>query len=155
MPPVELAVRHVERDHVRGAALEQAVGEAAGRGADVEAVAARRVDPSESSAFASLTPPARDVLLPRLDDHGNVAGTIWPGFAARAPSSPPSRTLPAITAAAARERDSNRPRSASRESSLVFAMRGRVPGGGFRPTGGGVSATATRLCPRAHTNWAT
>ena len=43
-PPVELAVGDVERDHGRGPALEQAVGEAAGRGADVEAAAARRVD---------------------------------------------------------------------------------------------------------------
>ena len=40
--PVELAVADVERDHPRGAALQQAVGEAAGGSADVEAVAARR-----------------------------------------------------------------------------------------------------------------
>ena len=38
--PVELAVADVERDDVPGAALEQHVGEAAGRGADVERVAA-------------------------------------------------------------------------------------------------------------------
>ena len=37
--PVELAVGDVERDDVRRAALQQAVGEAAGRGADVERAA--------------------------------------------------------------------------------------------------------------------
>ena len=39
---VQLAVADVERDHARGAALEQHVAEPAGRGADVEAVDARR-----------------------------------------------------------------------------------------------------------------
>ena len=40
----QLAVGHVERDHVRRAALQQAVGEPAGRGADVERAAAGDVD---------------------------------------------------------------------------------------------------------------
>ena len=56
--PVELAVADVERDDARGAALQQHVGEAAGRGADVER---RRVPatsmPNVSSACASLRPP--------------------------------------------------------------------------------------------------
>ena len=43
-PRVELAVADVERDHPRRAALQQAVGEAAGRGAEVETVASRRID---------------------------------------------------------------------------------------------------------------
>ena len=41
-PRVELAVADVERDHPRGAALQQAIGEPAGRRAEVEAVASRR-----------------------------------------------------------------------------------------------------------------
>ena len=40
--PVELAVADVERDDARRAALQQHVGEAAGRGADVERLAAAR-----------------------------------------------------------------------------------------------------------------
>ena len=40
--PVELPVADVERDDARGAALQQHVGEAAGGGADVERLAARR-----------------------------------------------------------------------------------------------------------------
>ena len=56
--PVKLPVGHVERDHARGAALEQAVGEAAGGGADVERqLAPPGSRPSASSAFASFTPP--------------------------------------------------------------------------------------------------
>ena len=56
--PVELAVADVEGDHVLGAVLQQAVGEAAGRGAGVEAVPARRPPrPRAASAFSSLIPP--------------------------------------------------------------------------------------------------
>ena len=56
--PVELAVADVERDHARRAALQQHVGEAAGRGADVERdAAARRSMAKASSACASLRPP--------------------------------------------------------------------------------------------------
>jgi hypothetical protein len=42
--PRELPVPDVERDDARRAALQQAVGEAAGRSADVEADFARRFD---------------------------------------------------------------------------------------------------------------
>src|SRR3546814_4428761 len=41
---VQLAVADVEGDHARRAALEQAVGEAAGRGSDVEGATARDLD---------------------------------------------------------------------------------------------------------------
>jgi hypothetical protein len=54
---VQLAVADVERDHARGAALQQHVGEAAGRRADVEAVEAAGSTPNASSACASLSPP--------------------------------------------------------------------------------------------------
>ena len=43
-PPVELAVGHVQRDHGLRAALEQAVGEAARRGAHVQAPPPGRID---------------------------------------------------------------------------------------------------------------
>jgi hypothetical protein len=42
---VQLAVRHVERDHALRPALEQAVREAAGGRAGVERAPAGRVDP--------------------------------------------------------------------------------------------------------------
>ena len=112
---VELAVGDVERDHVGRAALEQAVGEAAGRGADVERAAAGDVDPSASSALASLTPPRETYGGGPSTSSSTAASTSWPGFSARRRPGP-RWTWPAITAAAARVRDSNRPRSASRES---------------------------------------
>ena len=60
-PPVELAVGDVDRDHVRRAPLQQAVGETARRRADVERVTRRRRRrPSASSALASLIAAARD-----------------------------------------------------------------------------------------------
>ena len=56
--PVELAVADVERDDTGRAALEQHVGEPAGRRADVERQAALPArSPKASSACASLTPP--------------------------------------------------------------------------------------------------
>ena len=57
----ELAVRDVERDHMGGAALEQAVGEPAGRRADVERVAARRVEPEAVERVRQLDPAAGHV----------------------------------------------------------------------------------------------
>ena len=56
-PPVELPVADVERDDAHGAALQQHVGEAAGRGADVQALAALDGDLKASSAWASFSPP--------------------------------------------------------------------------------------------------
>ena len=53
----ELAAAHVERVDAAGAALQEDVGEAAGRCADVEAYRPARVDPNASSAAASLWPP--------------------------------------------------------------------------------------------------
>ena len=51
-PRMELPVADVDRDHARRAALEQHVGEAAGRRADVEAVEARRIDAEARRARA-------------------------------------------------------------------------------------------------------
>ena len=61
--PVELPVGDVERDHPVGAALQQAVGEPAGRGADVEAGAPGDVDPKRVEGVLELDPAARDVAL--------------------------------------------------------------------------------------------
>ena len=55
---VELAVADVDRDHLARSALQQAVGEPAGRGAHVErAPACDRAAPLAASALASLIPP--------------------------------------------------------------------------------------------------
>ncbi len=64
---VQLAVADVERDHARRAALEQHVGEASGRRADVEGVEARHVDPEGVERVRELVPGARDVRRRRLD----------------------------------------------------------------------------------------
>ncbi len=66
-PRVELAVADVERDHARRAALEEDVGEAAGRGADVDAVEARRIDAERVEPVRELLAAARDVRRRPLD----------------------------------------------------------------------------------------
>ena len=70
--------------------------------------------PNASSALASLTPP-RERTAAGLDLELDLGVTSWPGFSA-AGGPAPRCTWPAITAAAARVRDSNSPRSANRES---------------------------------------
>ena len=65
--PVELAVGDVEGDDVRRARLQQAVREAAGRRADVEAAAPRRVEPESVQRVAQLDAAARDVGRRRVD----------------------------------------------------------------------------------------
>ena len=63
---MQLAVADVERDHAGRAALQQDVGEAAGGCADVEAVAARRVDAERLERRARASPrPARRTAAPR------------------------------------------------------------------------------------------
>ena len=56
-PRMQLAVADVERDHVRRAVLEQAVGEAAGGRADVEAAQPVGDTPKASRACSSFSPP--------------------------------------------------------------------------------------------------
>ena len=119
-PPVELAVGDVERDHPGGAALQQAVGEAAGRGADVEAVEPGDVDAERVERVVELEPAARDEARPLVDDQGRASGsTSWLGRSATGPSSP-TRTSPARTAPAAAERDGKSPRSAKTASIRAF-----------------------------------
>ena len=66
---MQLAVADVERDHARRAPLQQHVGEAAGRGADVEAVEPRDVDAEGVERVGELVPGPRHVRrrLPDLE----------------------------------------------------------------------------------------
>ena len=58
---VQLAVADVERDHARRAPLEEDVGEAAGRGAHVDAIETGRIDAENVEAVRELLAAARDV----------------------------------------------------------------------------------------------
>jgi hypothetical protein len=85
---VDLAVGDVDRGDPGGAALQQAVGEAAGGGADVEAVAARDVDAERLERVLELDPPAGDEAR-RLSSLRSASGsTSWLGRSATGPSSP-------------------------------------------------------------------
>ena len=56
--PVELAGAHIDRMHARRSGLQQAIGEAAGRRADIRADRARDIDVRNPvSAPSSLRPP--------------------------------------------------------------------------------------------------
>jgi hypothetical protein len=61
---VELRPPDVERDHLGGAALEKDVGEAAGRGADVETASAGGIDAEGLERVVELVAAPRDE--PRL-----------------------------------------------------------------------------------------
>ena len=78
---VELAVADVDRDHRTRAAREQHVGEAAGRGADVEAGEAVGIEAEGVERRGELDPAARGpgVRLARLDPR--VLGERVGGFA--------------------------------------------------------------------------
>ena len=110
---VQLPVADVERDHVRGAVLQQAVGEAAGRGADVEAVEARDGDGERFERVLELLAAAGDVARRPLDRELGALVDLLPAFACPG-------TRPASTSACACARDSARPRSTSRTSSRFF-----------------------------------
>ena len=60
-PKLQLAVGDIERDDVRGSALEQAIGEPAGRGADVKRARARDRDAEGIERVGELDPAPRDV----------------------------------------------------------------------------------------------
>ncbi len=64
---VQLAVADVERDHSRGAALQEHVGEAAGRRAHVETVEPRDVECECVQCVRELVSRTRDVRRRRLD----------------------------------------------------------------------------------------
>jgi hypothetical protein len=64
---VELSVADVERDHARRAALQQNVGEPAGRGTDVEGIETGDVDPERIERVRELVPGAGDIGRRRLN----------------------------------------------------------------------------------------
>ncbi len=86
---VQLAVADVESDHPGGAALEQDVGEAAGRGADVEAVEPARIDARTRRARsrACARPERRTAAAPSRR-------AAQPRRPARLPSCAPERAPP-------------------------------------------------------------
>ncbi len=65
---MELSVADVDRDDARGAAVEEDVGEAARRRADVDAVEACGVDAEPVEAVRELLSPARDVARRLFND---------------------------------------------------------------------------------------
>ena len=77
---MQLPVADVDRDHARGAALQQDVGEAAGRRADVEHVEARRVDAELVERVRELLAAARDVRRPADDRSSASSSTCCPGL---------------------------------------------------------------------------
>ena len=64
---MQLPVADVERDHARGAELQENVREPAGGGADVEAVAPGRVDAEGVERVRELLAAARDEARAALD----------------------------------------------------------------------------------------
>ena len=66
--PVQLAVADVERDHVGGAALQPDVGEAAGRGADVERDASGGIDGKDVERVRELDATAAHPRMIRTGD---------------------------------------------------------------------------------------
>ena len=113
--PVELAVADVERDDPRRAAAEQDVGEAAGRGADVEREASGHLDAEDVERVRELDAAASDVRMVRLDQRDVGVGRdrragLGHDLAVHADS--PARISPR-----ARSRDAASPRATSAVSS--------------------------------------
>ena len=67
-PQIELAEGDVDRRDPGGPALQEAVGEAARRGADVKAVAPGDVDAERLEGVLELDAAARDIARPLVDD---------------------------------------------------------------------------------------
>ena len=106
---IELSAADVDRDDVRRAAREENVGEAAGRGADVEAGEARGIEPEGVERGRELDPAARDVRMGRFGLDRRVARpTASDAFVS---ATPPTLTSPAAIAACARARLEKKPRS--------------------------------------------
>ena len=120
----------VERDHARGAALQQAVGEAAGRGADVEAGAPGDVDRErvERVARASSRRARRTRRLGRPDSSASSA-TSWLGFERQRPVAPDPHPPGAHRLGGAGPRAARaRARRAGRRSAARPCGEGSAPG---------------------------
>ena len=110
--PVELPVTDVQRDDARGAALEQDVGEAASRRADVERLASGDVDAEGVERVRQLEPAAADIGMVGRDERDVGVGVDRRARPSR-PAAPSTQTWPARISARARSRDGARPRSTS------------------------------------------
>ena len=77
-PRVELPVADVDRDDPRGAALQEAVGEPAGGGPEVDAVLASRVDAECVQGMRELLAAARDESRRPLDLERDVLADLLP-----------------------------------------------------------------------------
>ena len=126
--PLELSVRDVERDHARGAALKQAVGEAAGRGADVEAVEAGHVEAERVERVRELDPAPRYIGAILGDAQLGVGLDQLARLGDARAAGADQRRGPARIASAARARERVRPRSA-----ITVSARFRVTAGKYRP----------------------
>src|SRR5829696_3835024 len=72
--PIELAIAHVDREDHRRTALQQAVGESAGRSAGVQAALALDRDAQLIQRVLQLDAASGDELLALLDDELGVLG---------------------------------------------------------------------------------
>ena len=111
---MKLAAADIDRIDAPRAAREQHLGEAAGRGADIEADAARDIDAEmverrRKLDAAARHPGMRGLARAALRRSRNLLGRLATG-------TPSAVTRPAAIAACARARLSNRPRSTSRRS---------------------------------------
>ena len=99
----------VDRVHPRGAAPQQDVGEAAGRGAEIERHQSGRVDGEVIQRGGELEPP-RDTYgtAGARTSIGTSGATVRPGLSSRRS---PLNTCPASTRACALDRLSAKPRS--------------------------------------------
>ena len=121
--PVELARGDVERDDALRAVLQQAVGEPAGRGADVEAAEPADIDSEHIERVLELDAAAGDVGRWLGDRQLGVLGDELAGLGRR--PSRPMRTRPARTDSAALVREPTSPRSASSASIRRFGIGAR------------------------------
>ena len=77
---MELAVADVDRDHATRTRLEQAVGEAARRGADIRAVAPFDLDGERCQCGGELLASARDERRGPLDAQLHLVVDLLPGL---------------------------------------------------------------------------
>ena len=83
---IELSVADIDGDDLRRAAREQDVGEASGRGADVEADEARRIEREGVERGGKLDPAARRPGVGRLGFDRRVARNLFRGLLERDPA---------------------------------------------------------------------
>ena len=114
---MQLAAPDIDGIDAPRAAREQHLGEAAGRGADIEADAARRIDAEMVERGRELHAAARDPGMRRRGAQRRIGGDLVRRLCA--PVTPSAVTRPAAIAACALARLSNRPRSTSSRSARM------------------------------------